>query len=95
MLPEAELINNMWPDYEQPRTSNPKMEQNVDKIILSCDTKGASIAYKISDRPNEKFDYNDHWKLYTKPLILQSGKYYYVIAERIGYRESETVVLKM
>jgi arylsulfatase A-like enzyme len=95
MLPEAELINKMWPDFQQPRTSNPKMEQKTNKLILTCDTKGASIAYKISDRPNEKFGYDDHWKLYTKPLDLQSGKYYYIIAERIGFRESETIILKM
>ncbi|RLD74048.1 MAG: sulfatase, partial [Bacteroidetes bacterium] len=95
MLPEEKLINMMWPDFKQPQTSVPKMKQKGSIITLSCDTKGASIAYKISDKPNEKFDYNDHWKLYTKPLTFQSGKYYYVIAERIGYKESETVILKM
>lgn len=95
MLPEEKLINMMWPNFKQPRTSNPKIVQKGNLISLFCNTKGASIAYKTSDNPNEKFDYNDHWKLYTKPLTFQNGKYYYVIAERIGYKESETVVLKM
>lgn len=95
LIPEAQLIDMMWPDKIQPRTSNPKMVQKGNLISLSCDTKGASIAYKISDKPNEKFSYNDHWKLYTKPLNFQSDKYYYIIAERIGYKESETVILKM
>jgi len=95
MVPEAKLIDMMWPDQTQPRTSNPKISQKGNMLSLSCDTKGASIAYKISNKPNEKFDYNDHWKLYSKPLTFQSGKYYYVIAERIGFKESETVILKM
>ena len=95
MLPEEKLINMMWPDFKQPQTSVPKMKQKGSIITLSCETKGASIAYKIAENPNEKFDYNDHWKLYTKPLTFQSGKYYYVIAERIGYKESEIIVLKM
>ncbi len=95
LIPEAQMIDMMWPDQTQPRTSNPKMTQKGNIFSLSCDTKGASIAYKIANNPNEKFDYNDHWKLYSKPLTFQSGKYYYVIAERIGFKESETVVLKM
>jgi arylsulfatase A-like enzyme len=95
MIPEAKLINLMWPYNKQPQTSKPIMTQKGHLISLSCDTKGASIAYKISDKPDEKFEYKDKWKLYTKPLTFQSGKYYYVIAERIGYKESETVILKM
>ena len=95
MLPEAKLINMMWPDFKQPRTTTPFTTQKGNKITLNCDTKGASIAYKISDKPNEKFQYNNHWKLYTEPLIFISGKYYYVIAERIGFKESETLILKM
>ncbi len=95
LIPEAQMIDMMWPDQTQPRTSNPKMSQKGNMLSLSCDTKGASIAYKIADKPNEKFDYNDHWKLYSKPLTFQSGKYYYVIAERIGFKESETIILKM
>ncbi len=95
LIPEAQMIDMMWPDQTQPRTSNPKMSQKGNMLSLSCDTKGASIAYKIADKPNEKFDYNNHWKLYSKPLTFQSGKYYYVIAERIGFKESETIILKM
>ena len=95
LIPESQLIKMMWPDSKQPRTATPDMTQKGNKILLHCSTKGASIAYKISDKPDEKFTYKDHWKLYTGPLPLKAGKYYYVIAERIGYKESETVVLKM
>jgi arylsulfatase A-like enzyme len=95
LIPESQLINMMWPDFKQPRTATPDMTQKGNKIILHCATPGASIAYKISDKPNEKFKYTDKWKLCTGPLPLVAGKYYYVIAERIGFKQSETVILKM
>ena len=95
LIPESQLINMMWPDFKQPRTATPDMTQQGNKIILHCATPGASIAYKISDKPDEKFKYTDKWKLYSEPLPLVPGKYYYVIAERIGFKESETVILKM
>ncbi len=95
LIPESQLINMMWPDFKQPRTATPDMTQKGNKIILHCATPGASIAYKISDKPNEKFKYTDKWKLCSGPLPLVAGKYYYVIAERIGFKQSETVILKM
>ena len=93
--PELEMLNNMWPNLEQPTTAVPKIKNSSKELNISCDTKGASIAYLISDNPNEKFDYNSHWNLYSKPLTVERGAYLYVIAERIGYKESEVVIQKI
>jgi hypothetical protein len=91
-IPEAELIDMMWPNKIQPTTLAPKVEINNAKVELSSTTKGASIAYLIADNANEKFDYNSHWKLYTKPFTVKKGLFLYVISERIGYKESEIMV---
>lgn len=87
-IPEAELINQMWPNFEQPITSFVSIK-NVDGVVtLSSDTKGASIAYIISDNTDEKFNFNSGWSLYSKPIIIEKGKFLYTMAERIGYKES-------
>lgn len=44
---------------------------------------------------DQQFNYNSKWQLYTKPLTIDSGKYLYAIAERIGYKESEIVIKKI
>lgn len=94
-IPEAELISQMWPNFEQPTTEDVlvntvKISQGK-SIMLSCATKGASIAYIISDKPNEEFDFDSNWTLYTKPIIVEKDKYLYTIANRIGYKPSEIV----
>ncbi|HEB62369.1 MAG TPA: sulfatase [Bacteroidetes bacterium] len=89
MIPEAQLIDMMWPDGVQPNTENPEIEFKNGKIFLSCNTSGASISYLFSDNPDKKFDFNDKWLLYTKPLSIAKSKYIYVVTERIGYRISK------
>ncbi|PCI08415.1 MAG: sulfatase [Flavobacteriaceae bacterium] len=92
---EATLIEKGWPNGVQPTTAKTDIKKEQGKIILNCDTEGASIAYKIADNPDEKFNYNDHWKLYSKPINIEKGKYLYTISERIGYKESEVVLHKL
>ncbi|TMM29079.1 sulfatase [Polaribacter aestuariivivens] len=94
-IPEVVLINKMWPNFEQPTTENVIIELSNDKISLSSATKGASIAYIVSDNPNEKFDFNSDWKLYTKPFSTTKGNYIYTIAQRIGFKESEILKEKI
>ena len=89
MIPEAQLIDMMWPGGVQPNTENPEIEFKNGKIYLSCSTSGASISYLFSDNPDKKFDFNDKWLLYASPLSIPKSKYIYVVAERIGYRISE------
>ncbi|HIC31950.1 MAG TPA: hypothetical protein EYO76_08530 [Flavobacteriaceae bacterium] len=60
-------------------------------VTLSSNTKGASIAYYISDKTDEKLNFNSPWQLYTQPITVQKGKTIYTIAQRIGFRESDII----
>lgn len=95
LIPESEMVKTMWPDFEQPITDSVSLNavdiSDGKKIALSTKTKGASIAYIISNKPGQKFDFNSGWKLYTEPVALEKGQTLYAIAQRIGFRESEIV----
>ncbi|WP_228852996.1 sulfatase family protein [Aegicerativicinus sediminis] len=95
LQPEAQLINNMWPNFQQPITEQVEIKKIGATIELTSKTKGASIAYIISENANEKLDFNSGWKLYSKPLALEYGKYLYSLAQRIGFKETEIQVFKM
>lgn len=88
-IPESELINKMWPNFEQPTTASVDVKNNNGTVTLSSKTKGASIAYIISDQGNETLDLNSHWRLYSQPFSLEKGEFVYTMAQRIGYKESE------
>ncbi len=94
-ISELELLNNMWPNLEQPITTLPNVKKTENGILLSCNTNGASIAYLISDNANEKYSYDSQWKLYSEPIDISKGNYLYVIAERIGFKESEITIYKI
>ncbi len=99
-LPESQLIAMMWPNFEQPKTKGVMLSTSTalstgtvetsqgKKVSLSTPTKGASIAYYISDKPDEKLNFNSEWELYVKPFSIENGKYLYTIGQRIGYKES-------
>ena len=95
LIPESEMVKTMWPDFEQPITDSVSLNavdiSDGKKIALSTKTKGASIVYIISNKPDQKFDFNSGWKLYTEPVALEKGQTLYAIAQRIGFRESEIV----
>lgn len=88
LQPEAQLIHQMWPNYEQPITASVEIQYEGNKIKLSSPTKGASIAYIISDNPDENLGFNSGWKLYTIPFSVDKGKFLYAMAQRIGFKES-------
>jgi len=87
--PESEMIKEMWPNFKQPITGAVIFNSNGQTITLSSATKGASIAYIISDKTIKKLDFNSKWEVYHKPIILKKGQIIYTIAQRIGYKESE------
>jgi uncharacterized sulfatase len=69
-IPEDKLIERMWPGRRQPITANPTIETSPaqnDKVLvkLTCQTKGASIGYRIGSRKR--------WLVYAKPFKLNSG----------------------
>ncbi|RMB64155.1 DUF229 domain-containing protein [Dokdonia sinensis] len=94
MMPEAQFINQIWPDFEQPVTAeieiNTESENASAEVVrLSSSTKGASIGYIISDTVMDELDLNSGWHVYHKPLEVKKGQYLYAMAQRIGFRESE------
>lgn len=89
LQPEAELLNEMWPNYEQPITAAVDLEIVKGLATLTSKTKGASIAYIISNELLNEYDLNSPWQLYSKPLQLKKGDVVYTTAQRIGYKESE------
>ncbi|PWH83282.1 sulfatase [Algibacter marinivivus] len=107
LQPEAKLINEMWPNFEQPITDNVTLSTSTalstgsvgtphgKTITLTCATQGASIGYYVSDKPDEKLDLNSRWQLYSKPISVAKGKTIYTIAQRIGFKESKIVSLKL
>ncbi|NGP78096.1 sulfatase-like hydrolase/transferase [Balneolaceae bacterium YR4-1] len=89
-IPETEMLENMWPEGQQPETNKPVFKQEGNKITLSSSTKGAEIAFIVSDKElNPTLD--SGWKLYTEPFELSEGDIVYAIANRIGYRDSKIV----
>ncbi|QTD38502.1 sulfatase-like hydrolase/transferase [Polaribacter batillariae] len=88
-IPEATLINQMWPNFKQPITENVTLTINKDIVTLSSATKGASIAYIISNNRDEKLDFNSGWQLYSEPITVKKGQTIYTIAQRIGFKESQ------
>jgi N-sulfoglucosamine sulfohydrolase len=93
--PESEMISKMWPNNQQPITETPNHIIKDKTIALSCPTKGSSLSYIISDSKDEKFDLNSNWNLYTKPIQIASSKYIYVIANRIGFVDSEIKLIEL
>ncbi|CAN0577931.1 unnamed protein product, partial [Ectocarpus sp. 12 AP-2014] len=86
-LPEKDLIAKLWKGAEaQPITSTPTIVLSDDTIEMNCDTKGASIGYKIT-RKNE--DASEVWSIYQKPLAIPKGAKILVQAYRIGFEPSK------
>lgn len=82
-IPEYELVNMMWPGMVQPVTENVEFKSESKKLILSCKTDGASIAFQVDNEIGGK-----RWRLYSQ--ALPSGSYMKIAARavRIGYKTS-------
>ena len=87
-IPEKELISKWWNGLNgPPKTQTPILEIKQGKIILSCVTKGASIAFKKH--------WNDKsWEIYDFPIQEIQGDSLYVVAHRIGYEQSDVLKSK-
>ena len=87
-VPEAELIERMWPGRKQPLTAAPTIKSSPaenGKILvqLACETQGASIGYRVGPK--------GRWLLYTKPITLETPTELTVKAVRIGYKPSTEI----
>lgn len=90
MMPEPDLINEIWPGMEQPVTSSPTASRQYDRVVLSSVTPGANIGYQMLG-PAEEF--GSTWQVYTEPLELLPGMRLIAIAHRIGYQPSSMIEL--
>ena len=90
MMPEPDLINEIWPGMEQPVTSSPTASRQYDRVVLSSLTPGANLGYQMLG-PAEEF--GSTWQVYTEPLELLPGMRLIAIAHRIGYQPSSMIEL--
>lgn len=88
-LPEATMIDMMWPDGMQPETDRPWFNFSDGKLEIGTSTPAASIGYMISDQEDLKPENSSGWQLYTGPVEVQKGQFIYAVAERIGFRQSQ------
>jgi arylsulfatase A-like enzyme len=93
-IPEKQLINQMWPNGIQPKTINPEIVVNNGNVSLRCETEGASIAYLISEKETNP-GLDSGWILYSKPFQLKEGENLFVLANRIGFADSDIIHQKM
>lgn len=83
-IPEAEMIENIWPGGVQPETAAPEIRFDAGHAALASATDGASIGYTI-DGSGGRSD----WRLYTGPFPVEPGQEVEAKAVRYGYAESE------
>ncbi len=89
-IPEGQMIVQMWPNNTQPTTLNPVISISKNTIRLTDATPGNSIGYILSDKKVKPTIYIE-WQLYHKPIQIGKAKYLYVIANRIGFKDSEII----
>ncbi len=84
-LEEKDQAEKAWPGGKQPITQKVRVEQQGNKIKLSCATIGASIAYKVKN--------TDRWEIYKAPFEYEN-KPFIAKAVRYGYKESAETIFK-
>lgn len=82
VIPEAEMINQMWPGGVQPETAAPDVALVDGKLVMSDKTEGASIGWRV------KGDAKNHWRIYAGPVDAQGYDAVEAKAIRYGYKES-------
>ncbi len=86
---ERVMAERMWPGLKQPTTESPVATRvavwDGDAIALSSATPGASIGYRLSDDPP------DRWRPYVGPIPRPNGTAIEAKAVRYGYAESAVI----
>lgn len=91
--PEGEMVREMWPNLVQAQTLKPEGKNRKGTVALACSTKGASIAYQITERGQSRSDWK-YWQVYDEPVVLHPGQILHAIAIRIGYKQSEELKIQ-
>src|SRR5688572_1720313 len=90
---EKQMISSMWHGEHPPSTSDVRIDINGGNLVtLSCDTKSASVGYKIIDEGGNE---PTSWNVYSKPFKLLKGQTVKVVAQRIGFEKSRESVVKL
>ncbi len=86
-IPEADMIEKMWPGGKQPETMQPDImfDSAGRRVTLSCPTQGASMGYRIN---------KSDWQVYAGPFPVKAGDRITAKAIRYGYKESEEAEAK-
>lgn len=91
MMPEPDLIREIWPGMEQPVTSSPTATRQYGRVVLASTTEGANIGYQILAADEEL---SSTWSVYTGPVPLVADQRLIAIAHRIGYKPSTMIELE-
>lgn len=92
-LPERELIDKLWKgNDQQPITDDPEINVINGKVIISCSTQGASVAYKIIDSDKKE---TSSWSIYSDSIAISSGSSIKILTHRIGFKPSQIVTYSM
>jgi len=83
-ISEEELLLEMWPNKVQPITERPLVKIEKDRISITCDTEGASIAYQFKLNPEDP----DRWEVYVNPIDKPEQGELFSMAHRIGFAPS-------
>jgi N-sulfoglucosamine sulfohydrolase len=91
---EKQLISQMWQGSGHvPSTADVVIKGGKDNLItLSCETKGASIGFKVfKDGDIEPTS----WSVYLEPVKVMKGQRIKAVAQRIGFEKSKESTVKM
>ena len=90
-IPEMDMVKTMWNGEDHPpKTVNPEIRRYDNRISISCETKGASIGYQIIR--GEKIP--DAWQVYKEPFSIVENERLIVLAHRIGFIPSDTILFE-
>jgi N-sulfoglucosamine sulfohydrolase len=87
-VPEAEMVERMWPGLVQPVTAAPDIVFNGTMVALASATPGASIAYTLDGSAPEG------GRIYTGPFAVPPRSVVKARAIRYGYAPSEVTSRK-
>ena len=90
MLDEKKYLESIWPGLQQPQTANPTVIEKNGKISIECATPGASIAYQ---RSSDNTRTSKNWQVYQDAFSHDGKDTIKIVAHRIGYLPSETIII--
>jgi N-sulfoglucosamine sulfohydrolase len=89
---EKQMIASMWNGDHLPSTADVRIDIINNVVTLSCETKNASIGYKIIEEGGTE---PSSWNVYSKPFKPSKGQTVKAVAQRIGFEKSEEVQKKL